>query len=75
MINRLFAAFTSHPAEVGESYLSHLWFTLKTACLLAGCAVVLVIHGLLPFLFVRTASSAIERLWDCMKGRIPPACE
>jgi hypothetical protein len=75
MIHRLIAAFTSHPAEVGESYLSHLWFTVKTACVLLGCALALVIHGLFPFLFVRTASSTIERLWDCMKDRIPPASE
>lgn len=54
--------FTDHPASVGESYGEHLvmasGFGFKM--ILAGFAC--LIHGLLPFLFVRTGSAAINAL-------------
>jgi hypothetical protein len=58
-LNRL---FTAHPASVGESYGEHLvqasGFGLRM--IVAGLAC--LIHGLLPFLFVRTGSTAIDAL-------------
>ena len=52
--------FTEHPASVGESYAEHLamagGFGLRM--ILGGCAC--LIHGLLPFLFVRTGSAQIS---------------
>ena len=58
-INRL---FTEHPASVGETYGEHLMqaSSFGTRMILAGLAC--LIHGLLPFLFVRTGSSAIAAL-------------
>ena len=58
----LIRAFTEHPASVGESYTEHL---VRAACfgtrmMLAGLAC--LIHGVLPFLFVRTGSRAITEL-------------
>ena len=54
--------FTAHPATVGESYGEHL--VTATAfggrMMLAGIACML--HGLLPFLFVRTGSRAVSEL-------------
>jgi len=54
--------FTEHPASVGESYFGHLrqasGFGLRL--LVAGLACVL--HGILPFLFVTTASDAVRDL-------------
>jgi hypothetical protein len=54
--------FTEHPASVGETYIEHL---LRAWCfggrmVLAGAACML--HAVLPFLFVRTGSQAIEEL-------------
>ena len=66
-------AFTAHPASVGETYLEHLAtasrFSLRM--LLAGCACLL--HGLLPFLFPRTASDCIAELYGKMGARRLPA--
>jgi hypothetical protein len=55
-------AFTAHPASVGETYTEHL---VRAVCfaarmMLAGLAC--LIHGVLPFLFVRTGSRAITEL-------------
>ena len=55
----LIRAFTEHPASVGESYTEHLVRAVcfGTRMVLAGIACLL--HGLLPFVFVRTGSQAI----------------
>lgn len=55
-------AFTEHPASVGESYGQHLVHAsgFGWRMILGGCACIL--HGLLPFLFVRTGSRQIETL-------------
>jgi hypothetical protein len=66
-------AFTEHPKETGESYFVHLWFTLRMTARLIFSAVVLFIHGVLPFLFVRTASSQMETIYGIMRSRIPQA--
>ena len=55
-------SFTAHPHTVGESYSQHLRASLSFsgALLLAGLAA--LVHGLLPFLFVRTGSTIVNRL-------------
>lgn len=55
-------AFTSHPASVGESYGQHLVHASSFGfrMMLGGLACVL--HGILPFLFVKTGSKQIETL-------------
>ncbi len=62
----LIRSFTEHPASVGESYGEHLsratYFGARMV--LAGFACLL--HGLLPFLCVRTGSRAIAELNDRM---------
>lgn len=64
-------AFLEHPREAGETYLQHLWFTLKMTLRLAYSAVVLLIHGICPILFTRTASSQMETIYAIMRSRIP----
>ena len=56
----LIRAFTEHPASVGESYGEHLGRAVcfGTRMVLAGIAC--LVHGVLPFLFVRTGSQAIK---------------
>lgn len=63
MLHRL---FNEHPASVGESYLAHMGqaFSFGGVMLLVGLAC--LVHGLLPFLFVKTGSDAIRRLHDRM---------
>ena len=59
-------AFTEHPASVGESYSEHLFRAVSfgTRMVFAGAAC--LVHGVLPFLFVRTGSRAIAELNDRM---------
>lgn len=58
--------FTKHPASVGETYGEHLamasGFGLRM--ILGGCAC--LIHGLLPFLFVKTGSKQVSMLHETM---------
>ena len=58
--------FTDHPASVGETYGEHLVAAsgFGLGMILGGFAC--LVHGLLPFLFVRTGSNAIARLHERM---------
>jgi len=64
--------FTEHPASVGESYTEHMGQAMcfGSRMVLAGLAC--LIHGMLPFLFVRTGSRAIAELNDRMITRRAP---
>ncbi len=64
-------AFTEHPQDTGETYGEHLLFTVKMTGRLFYSSVVLLIHGLLPFLCTRTASMQIEKIYGIMRSRIP----
>lgn len=59
-------SFTEHPASVNETYGQHFasaW-SFGTRLLLAGLAC--LVHGLLPFLFTTTGSTAVRELHDRM---------
>jgi len=58
--------FTVHPASVGESYGEHLMRAMCFGVRMLGAGSACLIHGLLPFLFVRTGSRAIADLNDRM---------
>ena len=60
------ALFTDHPASVGETYVQHLGSasSFGARMILAGMAC--LIHGLLPFVFMRTGRRTIETLHDRM---------
>ena len=64
-------ASNEHLEEAGESYFQHLRFTVTMAVHFIAISFVLVVHGLLPFLFTRTASRHTERLYRIMKSRTP----
>ncbi|WP_336986761.1 DUF6356 family protein [Altererythrobacter aquiaggeris] len=59
-------AFTEHPASVGETYFQHFRHAngFGIRMVLGGFACML--HGFLPFLFVRTGSKQIETLHGTM---------
>ena len=63
--------FTEHPYETGETYLQHLWFTARMSVRILLCASCLMVHGVLPFLFRKTTSSQIEKIYAILKKRIP----
>lgn len=58
--------FKQHPESVGETYTEHMMVasTFGIRMLTAGCACML--HGLFPFLFVKTGSTTITELHDRM---------
>jgi hypothetical protein len=62
----LMRAFAEHPASVGETYTEHLVSAVcfGTRMVLAGIAC--LVHGILPFMFVRTGSRAIAELNERM---------
>lgn len=61
-LKQLHNAFSEHPASVGETYFEHLAHasSFGVRMLLGGCACVL--HGIFPFLFVKTGSKQITTL-------------
>ena len=67
--------FTEHPASVDETYGEH--FIMATGfgarMILGGFACLL--HGIFPFLFVKTGSAQISTLHDRMvKTAAPSSC-
>jgi uncharacterized protein DUF6356 len=62
----LIRAFTEHPASVGESYSEHLGRASYFGLRMVFAGIACLLHGLLPFLFVRTGSRAIAELSDRM---------
>ena len=54
--------FCDHPASVGESYGEHLAAASGFGARMIGAGLCCLVHGLLPFLFVRTGSDAIRDL-------------
>jgi Family of unknown function (DUF6356) len=58
--------FLDHPRSVGETYSEHLGsaFRFGIRMIVAGCACVL--HGVFPFLFVKTGSTTVRHLHDQM---------
>ncbi|MDT8345920.1 MAG: DUF6356 family protein [Thermohalobaculum sp.] len=55
--------FVSHPRSVDESYFEHLAFAARFAALLFAAAGAALIHALLPFMFERTASRIVAKLY------------
>ena len=62
----LLRAFTEHPASVGESYGEHLFRAVNFGTRMVFAGLACLLHGVLPFLFVRTGSRAIAELNDRM---------
>jgi hypothetical protein len=68
--------FTDHPSSVDESYFEHMQASLGFAVSLFAAALAALVHAFLPFLFVRTGSTIILRLYEAMvfhrtRKRIP----
>ena len=61
--------FIDHPEATGETYLQHLAFTIVMAGRLVLVGFVLLAHGIFPFLFTRTGSHQLDRIWRIMTRR------
>lgn len=55
-------AFIGHPASVGETYLQHLAHASGFGVRMIAGGFACVLHGLFPFLFVKTGSRQITAL-------------
>ena len=61
--------FTVHPRSVGETYGEHLRAAAGFGLALIGAGIACLLHGLLPFLFVRTGSDTVQRLHQRLARR------
>ena len=55
-------AFTEHPASVGETYGQHFAHATGFGVRMVLGGLACILHGVLPFLFVKTGSKQIETL-------------
>lgn len=74
-MKRLFDTFKNHPSDAGETYFQHLIFTAGMAAQMFLCGIVLLIHGLLPFLFIYTASTRMKKCHEVLLKRAAQASE
>ena len=63
MIRRM---FTEHPETVGETYGEHFFQANRFAFRMFTASIACFIHGLIPCLFVKTGSNAIQQLNEWM---------
>ena len=60
--DRIKAAFTAHPATVGETYGEHFVTAMGFSASLFRAAIACAVHAVLPFLFEKTGSECITEL-------------
>jgi len=54
--------FREHPASVGETYWQHMAAASSFGAEMLFAGFACLVHGVFPFLFVRTGSDAVKRL-------------
>ena len=72
----LHKVFTGHPRSVGETYFEHMGVASRCGASMVVAGLACLVHAVLPFLFVRTASNCLTRLYQRMvaqRSRLPPA--
>ena len=62
----ILSAFTKHPASVGETYLQHFRHASSFGIRLIFAGTACLLHGIFPFLFVKTGSNQVTQLHDRM---------
>jgi hypothetical protein len=63
MIDRL---FRNHPRSVGETYLQHMEHASSFGARMIFAGFACMIHGLFPWLFVKTGSTTVRALYNDM---------
>jgi hypothetical protein len=61
--------FTAHPRAVGESYPEHFGVAMRYSLRLLGASGAALVHAFLPFMFEKTASTAIKAMYADMTRR------
>jgi len=54
--------FSEHPNSVGETYREHMECAFGFGFRMIAAGLACMVHGIIPFLFVRTGSTAIRML-------------
>ena len=62
-------AISKHLEFVKESYLQHLWFTVKLTAHLFVLSVVSLIHGLIPWVFSGQVSHGLKYIISTLEAR------
>ena len=62
--------FTDHPSEVGETYFEHLATAAKFGATMVAGGLLVLVHAILPFLFVHTGSRTMDKLHRRMTRRV-----
>jgi hypothetical protein len=66
--------FNAHPASVGETYAQHCRFAFRFGVRMTLGGFAAMVHAFFPFLFVTTASRALDELNGLRAGGArPPA--
>ena len=65
----MLAAFTRHPAAIGESYGQHLAQAGSFGAAMISAGAACLVHAIFPFWFEKTASQCVRRLYDQMAAR------
>lgn len=55
-------AFTEHPESVGESYFQHMRTSFSFGGRMFVASIGCILHGIFPFLCVKTGSNTIQKL-------------
>jgi hypothetical protein len=63
--------FLDHPRSMGESYTQHAGFAAVVGFRMIFAGLACLLHGLFPFLFVRTGSNCIRDLHANLDVRRP----
>jgi hypothetical protein len=66
--------FVKHPASVGETYSQHLVHATGFGARMVWGGIACMVHAVLPFMFVKTASRVIKELNQRMvvsRGKLP----
>ena len=61
---RLRKLLTHHPHSIGETYFEHFRFACFSGLRLVFAGFACMIHSVLPFLFINTASQTIQEITE-----------
>ncbi len=67
--------FFEHPRQAGETYWEHFKFTISMSCRLGLCCAALLVHGLVPSLFVHTTSNKMKKANAILRARADKTME
>ncbi len=69
MIATMKSLFLSHPQAVDETYFEHLAFAGRFSATLFLAAWAALVHAVLPFMFEKTASRMVAKLYERTHNR------